>query len=127
MKQNDKQYAGVWLDNQHALIISNDENGLGNYAIHDKVKSKGNHGGGSEHSMNNSKQSDSLKYFKSVSTLLLNYDEIFVFGPGKSQEQFQNHLKQDAQFKDKQISIDSAEQMTDPQMIARVKEFFKGK
>ena len=127
MKQNDKQYAGVWLDNQHALIITSDSKEAGNYSIHDKIKSRESHGGGSEHSMNNSKQSDSLKYFKSVSTLLLNYDEILVFGPGKSQEQFQNHLKQDAQFKDKQISIDSAEQMTDPQMIARVREFFKGK
>ena len=129
MKQNNqKQYAGVWIDNQDAMIISNSpENKNGEYAIQNKIKAKEMRGGGSEHSMNNAKQSDAVKYFKSLSNLLLNYDEILVFGPGQSQEQFQNHLKQDVQFKSKQITIDSAEQLTDPQMIAKVRDFFKSR
>ncbi len=123
---NQKQYAGVWLDNDKAMIITNNsENGNDDYTVKDKVKAKETHSGGSEHSMNNAKQSDSLKYFKSVSALLSNYDEILVFGPGKSQEQFQNHLNEDPQFKNKKITIDSAEQLTDPQMIAVVRDFFK--
>lgn len=125
MKQNNpKQYAGVWLDNSSALIITNTPNNNAGYAIHDKVKAGQGQGGGSEHSMNNSKQSETLKYFKSVSSLLLAYDEILVFGPGKSQEQFQNHLKGDPQFAHKQITIDSTGQLTDPQMIAVVRDFF---
>ena len=123
-----KQYAGVWLDNHKAMIITHtSENENDDYTIQSKVNAKENHGGGSEHSMNNARQSDILKYFKSVSSLLLNYDEILVFGPGKSQEQFQNHLQEDAQFNSKQISIDSAEQLTDPQMIAKVRDFFKSR
>jgi len=123
--KNQKQYAGVWLDNTKALIITNNpDNDGGEYLITDKVKAKESHGGGSEHSLNNAKQSDTLKYFKSVSSLLINYDEILVFGPGKSQEQFQNHLQEDAQFNNKQITIDSAGQLTDPQMIAKVRDFF---
>ncbi len=123
---NQKQYAGVWLDNDKAMIITaNSNNESGDYTIQDKVKAKENHGGGSEHSMNNAKQSDSLKYFKTLSTHLLKYDEILIFGPGKSQEQFQNHLNEDAQFKNKKISIDSAEQLTEPQMVAVVRDFFK--
>ena len=129
MKKNtQKQFAGVWLDNTKAIIISNasdDENG--DYAVTDKIKSNAHHGGGSEHSMNNSKQSENLKYFKSVSGLLSKYDEILVFGPGKSQEQFQNHLHEDVQFKSKQITIESAEQLSDPQMIAKVRDFFKNR
>ena len=128
MKQTQKQYAGVWLDNQNAMIITRipgDQNG--DYAIQTKVKATENRGGGSEHSMNNAKQSHNLKYFKSLSGMLLNYDEILVFGPGKSQEQFQNHLQEDPQFKSKKIVIDSAEQLTDPQMIAKVRDFFKSR
>ena len=129
MKQNNKkQYAGVWLDNHKAIIITNTpENENGDYRIQDKVKSSENYGGGSEHSMNNAKQSDILKYFKSVSSRLVIYEEILIFGPGKSQEQFQKHLQGDAQFKNKRITIDSAEQLTDPQMIAKVREFFKSR
>ncbi|MEJ7828328.1 MAG: hypothetical protein WKF91_09040 [Segetibacter sp.] len=123
---NQKQYAGVFLDNDKAMIITaNSDNESGDYTIQDRVKAKESHGGGSEHSMNNAKQSDSLKYFKTLSTRLLNYDEILVFGPGKAQEQFQNHLNEDAQFKNKKISIDSAEQLTEPQMVAVVRNFFK--
>lgn len=127
MKQhNQKQYAGVWLDNQQAMIITKTiENGEGDYTIQEKIKSREIHGGGSEHTMNNAKQSDTLKYFKSISVLLLQYDEILVFGPGKSQEQFQHHLQEDGQFKSKQITIDSAEHLTDPQMVAKVRDFFK--
>jgi stalled ribosome rescue protein Dom34 len=128
MKQNDKkQYAGVWLDNHKAIIISSSSTENGDYKILDKVKANEGHSGGSEHSINNAKQSDLLKYYKSISSRLINYDEILIFGPGKSQEQFQNHLLEDAQFKSKQISIDSAEQLTDPQIIAKVRAFFKSR
>jgi hypothetical protein len=127
MKQNnEKQYAGVWLDNSKAVMITNNaDSEAGVFEIQDKIKSRESHGGGSEHSMNNTKQSENLKYFKSLSSFLLNYDEILVFGPGKSQEQFQNFLLEDAQFKNKQITVETADQLTDPQMIARVRDFFK--
>src|SRR6185436_19558730 len=78
MKKNtQKQFAGVWMDNAKAIIISNSpETENSDYTIRDKVKAKENHAGGSEHSMNKSKQGDFAKYFKSVSGLLSNYDEI---------------------------------------------------
>jgi hypothetical protein len=48
-----------------------------------------------------------------------------IFGPGKAQEQFKNHLESDSQFNKKDISIDSADQLTEPQMVAQVRNFFK--
>ncbi len=123
---NQKQHAGVWLDNSSAVIISKTAgNNNSEYAIQDKVKAPENQSGGSEHTINNAKQTGNIKYYKSVSALLLPYDEILIFGPGKAQEQFKNYLHEDAQFKNKQISIDSGEHLTDPQMIAKVREFFK--
>jgi len=127
MKQSiKKQFAGVWLDNDKAIIITHTQGGdNSDYAILEKVKAREAHSGGSEHSINNAKQSDTLKYFKTLAGQLSTYDEILIFGPGKSQEQFQHHLQQDAQFKNKHISIDSSEHLTDPQMIAKVRDFFK--
>ena len=123
---NQKQYAGVWLDNEKAMIITTGiESENSDYTITNKVKAKSPQGGGSEHSMNNAKHSDMLKYFKSISGLLLNYDELLVFGPGQSQEQFQNFLKEDLQFNNTQVTIESNERLTDPQMIAKVRDFFK--
>ncbi len=123
--QGKKQYAGVWIDNQKAMIITSSSDNDGDYSIKEKLKADENFGGGSEHSINNARQSGNLKYFKIISSQLLKYDEILIFGPGKSQEQLQNHLEEDAQFNKKKISIDSAEHLTDPQMIAKVRDFFK--
>ncbi len=129
MKQKEaKQYAGVWLDNQQAMIIStsSESDTDDEYTISNKLKAVANQGGGSEHSMNNSKQSHQLKYFKELALLLIPYDEILIFGPGQSQEQMQHHLKEDPQFNHKKVTIDSSDQLTDPQRIAKVRDFFKG-
>lgn len=120
---NEKQIAGVWMDNNKASVISTTS---GNeFEIVHTIKSDDHRGGGSEHSINNAKQGDNVKFFKSISALLVNYDKLLIFGPGKAQEQFKNHLEADAQFSKKKISIESADQLTDPQMIAQVREFFK--
>lgn len=114
---------GMWIDNSHAIIIAND-NEAGTYAIGETVKVNDHHVSGSEHTMNNAEQGNNLKYFKSIAALLLDYDEILIFGPGTSQEQFHNFLKEDAQFNNKRITIDSTGNQTEPQMIAKVRDFF---
>lgn len=121
---NEKQEAGVWMDNNKASVITRDS-AANDFAILQTIKSDDNRGGGSEHSMNNAKQGNNTKFFKSISALLHEYDNLLIFGPGKAQEQFKNHLETDAQFSKKKISIDSADQLTEPQMVAQVRNFFK--
>lgn len=119
-----KQCAGIHLDSAHAIIIAAEDNEAAEYVIHETVKADGGHSSGSEHTMNNSKQADSVKFFKSISGKLLNYDKLLIFGAGKSQEQFKNFLMEDAHFKSKEIAIESADTLTDPQMIAKVRDFY---
>jgi stalled ribosome rescue protein Dom34 len=127
MKQHQqKQKAGVWLDNTKAVIITHTlEDEKGSYSISSKITANEGHSGGSEHSMNNARKTDLLKYFKSLSSHLLAYEELLVFGPGMSQEQFGNHLEGNVQFKGKKITINSTEQLTDPQKVAKVRDFFE--
>ena len=126
-ESNQKQYAGVWMDNVHAIIMTrNVSEDSHEFSILEKVKAIEHHGGSSEHGINSAKQMEEQRYFKSVSAHLLPYDEILVFGTGMAQEQFQNFLKEDAQFNHKKIVIDSSEHLTDPQMIAKVGDYFKG-
>lgn len=126
MKQNTNQYTGVWLDNEQAILINHDAES-GEFAIGDKIKADHSRGGGSEHAINHAQQSETQKFFKALATRLHPFDEILLFGPGKTQEQFHNHLNEDAQFKNKDITVESAEQATDPQMIAQVRNFFKNR
>ena len=67
----------------------------------------------------------SLPHLETIASQLLKYDEIYIFGPGKSQEEFLNFLNDDNHFKNKKITLGSAEKMTDPQTVAKVRDFFK--
>lgn len=123
--QNEKVYAGVWMDNHNAMVISRPESSTGeDYAIQNKVKSKEYRGGKGEHGSNNADQANSQHFYKDVANLLLPFDEILIFGPGQAQEEFHNFLKGDMHFNNKKIIIDTAERMSDPQMIAKVRTQF---
>ncbi len=123
MKQTNPQSVGVWLDREQAILISLDA-ASGEFAIGDKIKAEYSHGSGSEHAINHAQRGEEQKFFKALATRLQPFDEILIFGPGKLQEQFHNHLKEDTQFKQKEITIESAEHATDPQMVAQVRNFF---
>jgi len=121
--QHQKQYAGVWMDHHNALFITPVD---GEYAIHEeKVVAGEYHGDKGEHAYMNAEKTDNRKYFKTIASHLMKYDEIFIFGPGKSQEEFLNFLHDDNHFNGKKITLGSAEKMTDPQTVAKVRDFFK--
>ncbi len=124
MKQDQKQYAGVWMDHRNSIIIASDSE-KGDFTIQDKVKSDEYKGDKGEHAKNNADVADARKYYKTVAGKLLDFDEILVFGPGKSQEEFQNFLAKDSHFKNKKITLGTADQLTDGQMVAKVRDFFK--
>lgn len=126
MKSHNPQYVGLWLDHEQAILITHDDES-GEFVLGEKIKSNHSHGGGGEYAINHAERSETVKFFKTVATHLHPFDEILVFGPGKSQEQFKNHLDEDAQFNTKQITLQSAEHMTPPQMLAQVRDFYKSR
>lgn len=126
-EQQQKKFAGIWLDGVKAVIIAQQANDAAIYSVKETVKGREKKSSGSEHSINNAKQSEELKYLKSITTALLPYDEIIIFGPGQSQEQLQHHLQEQVQFNIKSITVDSTGKLTDNQAIAKVRDFFKGR
>ena len=122
MKQHDqKQAAGVWVDHQKAIIITKDN---GEFAVKEKIEAPGVFQTESELHKNNAKHGDMISYFKSLSGHLHPYDNILLFGTGIAQEQFHNYLNEDAKFTGKQITIENTGHLTDPQMLAKVRDFF---
>lgn len=127
-QQQQKLVAGIYLDTQKAIIIRPaPDYEKGDYIIQDTFEADIHARTGDQDAKNHARQTDLLKYFKSVAALLLVYDELYIFGPANIQEQFQNHLKADAQFNSKQITIDSSEQLSDYKMISKVRNFFEFK
>ena len=126
MKQQEKLLAGLYLDTQKAVVIRPaPDYEEGDYIVQETLEAGKHDRDGAADTKNRARQADLLKYFKSVAAMLLVYDEVYIFGPGNTQEQFQNHLKEDTQFNSKQITIDSSEQLTENKMILKVREFYK--
>ena len=126
---SNKKVSGVWMDSTHAHIIAtNDRAANGDFEIVEHVKSD-NHDDArykNEKSDMARESGDLKKFFKEIVNHIDEDDTIFVFGPGKAQEQFKNWLEDYQNFKSKNIVLGTAEKMTNNEMIAKVRIHFEG-
>lgn len=128
MKHKDaRTFAGVWLDHHTALVITTDDHeGHGAYSVKKKIHSPSRAlRGSSEHTINQKNHRESEKFYKDISRELEQYHDILLFGPGKAQEELFNHMKENKHFHGHNLSIDSAGNLTENQMLAKVRDFFK--
>lgn len=124
-KQQEKRktQVGVWLDHHQAFVVSAPE---GEFAIADSFETTApEHHRSSEHTIHKAEKALTLKHFHAVAAQLTAYDHILLFGPGTAQEEMRNLLSDDIHFRDKKVAIDSASQMTQNQIVAKVRDFFE--
>jgi len=66
-----------------------------------------------------------MDYYNALLKRLAEYDEIFIFGASTAKDELYNLLRTNKHFDGKLIQIESSDQITKNQMIARVRSFFK--
>ena len=119
------QHAGIWLDGHHAILVANAPgNETHDFMIETRLRPSQHAVSGSEHSQNHTQKGDHLHFFKEVAAALLPYDEILVIGPGTAQEQLLHFLQADNHFTSKKITLGTASQLPDHELIDRVRSFF---
>jgi hypothetical protein len=74
--------------------------------------------------MHNKEQNQYADFYKRLSVLILNFDEVLLFGPTDAKTELFNLLKNNLQFEKVKISVQPADNMTDNQQKAFVKGFF---
>ncbi len=126
MKYQNKKVAGIWLDHEHAYIIrTSDFLAEGTYDVHEKIKSE-HHAerGGSEHTFHHKESQELKKFFVQIAAQVQHADALYIFGPGKAQEQLKNFLTDDKHFQGKEISTGTAQHQTHNQLLAQVRAHF---
>ena len=122
---SDKKLAGLWIDGTKAIVVSNhDAQEVTEFAIVDTVKAEIQHGNSSENAANNAEQSNKLKFYKEIEKLITNSTDLYVTGPGTSQEELRNHLLDTAQYKNLNITLGTDSQLSDEQVLEEVKTHF---
>lgn len=122
-----KKFAGLWIDHQEAQIICTPgASAIGDYNIVKKIKSHHHHDHGSNENVHqHTIRADKDKFYHEVMNELQAYDEVLIFGPGKAQEEIFNQINADKHFHSKKFSIDTAGNLTDNQVLAKVRDHFK--
>jgi len=64
-------------------------------------------------------------YFERIMHLITSdTGEIFVFGPATTKKHFEKELKKHPEYSEKKLEVETADKMTEPQMIAKIKQHF---
>ena len=74
--------------------------------------------------MHNKEQNQTSDFFKKLSHIIIDYDEVLLFGPTNAKTELFNMLKDNRQFEKIKIHVQSADNLTDNQQEAFVKDFF---
>ncbi|WP_421919008.1 hypothetical protein [Marinifilum sp.] len=132
-----KKNMGVWLDTEKAYIITI-ENGKGHIEtieseVETRVRFKGETKAYSKMGnqfinpakrMTHRRRHQFKQYFENISTKLIKAEEIYLFGPAETKVHLAKHIKKCTKLNDRVRKVESEDNITENQMIARVKEVF---
>jgi len=66
------------------------------------------------------------RYFRDVIRHLTDLDRLFVFGPGEAKGEFVKEVQENSLLGDKLVGTETADKMTDRQVVAAVRDYFTG-
>lgn len=78
----------------------------------------------SEHVMHNKEQHHQSAYYKELSEMIKDYDEVILFGPTNAKAELLNILSADRHFDNIKIEVEQTDKLTENQQHAYVKDYF---
>jgi hypothetical protein len=135
-----KKNIGIWIDTKQAVIIKLSNNTHAVKRINSKIETRervegegkkyGRFGGQYltyEKNRQNKKKLQTNQFLKVLLKELGSFDKIVLFGPSKMKRLLEKEIKNNIQLSNKLAGTHNAELITENQMVAWVKDFFKNK
>ena len=129
--------AGIWLDSHTAFIvyISNGtvqttrvESEVEDYHVHGGAAAPspyGTHDAVSESRILERKKQQLNRYFKDLKDRIKDCEAIYLCGPAETKVAFGKEIVRDKNLKEKLLQVQSSSLMTENQIIAKIKAFFR--
>lgn len=117
---------GIWMDHSIANLID-----LNNEKISHSITSEFTSNtkeealSRSESIMNNKEQQMREAFYKEIADEILKHDNVFLFGPTDAKLELKNYLLKDLHFDNIFFEVESADNMTDNEKIAFVRDHFE--
>lgn len=125
MKKN--KHLGICMDHSNAFLmeLANDTIVTNNIVSESAHPEKEFNLYKSEKLIHIKEQHQQSSYYKKLSDIIKNYQEVVLFGPTDAKSELLNLLKADHLFENIKIEIIDSDKMTENQMQAFVREYFK--
>jgi len=107
------------------MIVSNNNSTVSNTIESLSLQGEKQNFGKDESLKHNTEQDQLSDYFKRLSAVIKDYPEVILFGPTNAKTELFNLLKEDNQFNNIKIEIETTDYLTENQMHAFVKEHFE--
>ena len=116
---------GIWMDHANAHLIEYADpivtKIVTSNSTHDEKEKTLQKG---ESMMHNKEQQQESEYYKELGESIKNYDEVILFGPTNAKTELLNILEDDLSFSKIKIEIKQADNMTENQEQAFVRDYF---
>lgn len=132
-----KKQTGIWVDSKKAVIVTLQngeektdiiESNLENRIYHEKEGDKGTFHG--IHHSNNEKKFEERRnnqmndFLKQITSHIESADEIYIFGPAETKIKLKTEIENDKGLLEKLTKVETSDQITTNQIIAKTKKHF---
>ena len=119
---------GIWIDHKKAVVVAASADGVTTKTLESEVgahpRYAGQHDGGGEKKYEERHSQDLDRYYDEVIRQLTDADELLIFGPGEAKVELKERLRRSKTHSERTIGIETTDRLTDPQIVAKVKEHF---
>jgi stalled ribosome rescue protein Dom34 len=117
---------GIWMDHSiaHLMELTNDTIVTNSVASKPKIQEEEQKLYKAESHVLNKEQNIRSAYFKKLSDVIKDYEEVILFGPTEAKNELLNLLKENRQFDKIKIDVKPADKMTEIQRNVFVKTYF---
>ena len=118
---------GIWLDHANAHIMELVSDPIKSTLINSKFdfEEKRESIEKSEKGMHQKQNHEGLAYYKEIGKVILDYNDVLLFGPTEAKTELFNLLRADHRFDKIKIVVEPADKMTENQEHAFVRDYFK--
>jgi len=120
-----KRILGIWMDHSIAHLIELNVDSIENTTILAQVGEQDEALNPHDETLIQNKEQNELSgFFNRLSDVIINYDEVLLFGPTNAKTELINILKADRHFDEVKIEVKPADKMTENQQKAFLNEHF---
>ena len=120
---------GIWIDHKRAVIVSVSAGRVTTKTLESEVGAHSRYSGqqddAGEKKFEERHGQRLEQYYDEVISQLGQPEALLIFGPGEAKLELKERLSRSKALSGRLVDIETADKLTDPQIVARVKEHFR--